>query len=336
MAKNFIAVDFGGSYTSIYLKDNGLVLKEPSLLGAIMTDNGYEVKAMGLDAKEIMGKTDGRTVVFSPISEGVIKSADYATILLKHFLDKIFSKKAMFSKITCLVPCPTGITEEEKAEYKKVFLGAGIKNVIFVPRLICSAYGSDINIFSNNANLVLDVGGVSTDVGVVNLGGIIDGATLAIGGKAIDAQIVRTISSKYGVEVGLATAQKLKEEIGSLYSNDTANMEVLGIDTQTKAPASVVVYATDVRESVLPLMLEITRVIETTLNILSPEVSSDVAKNGIIITGGFANISGLEKYLRRELNLPIKIAENASNACILGAGKLLSNQNELETVLAQI
>lgn len=335
MAENVIAVDFGGSYTSIYKKDSGLILKEPTLLCAIMTENGYEVKAMGQEAKDIQGRTDSRSIVFSPVSEGVIKSPDYATILLKYFLDKVLPKN-YFSKIKCLVPCPTGITEQEKNIYKDVFLGAGVKEVIFIPRLIASAYGGGVNIFSNNANLVLDIGGVSTDIGVINMGNIIDGATLAVGGKAIDAQIVRTVSSKYGVEIGLSSAQKLKEEIGSLYAYDTANMEVLGVDTTTKAPASVVVYATDIKESVLPLLLEITRIIETTLNILPPEISSDVATNGILVTGGFAEISGLEKYLRKEINLPVKVAENAPNACIVGAGKLLSNLNELKKVLSQV
>lgn len=333
MAETLIAVDFGGSNTSIYMKDSGLVLKEPTLICAIMTEHGYEVKAMGTEAKEYQGKTDDRTLVFSPISEGVVKSPDYATILLKHFLDKVLTKKSLFLKTKCLVPCPTGITEEEKEEYKKVFLGAGIHEVIFVPRILCSAYGSGINIFSNSANLIVDIGGVSTDIGVINLGSIIDGATLAVGGKAIDAQIVRTVSEKYGVEIGLVSAQKVKEEIGSLYSNDTANMEVVGIDVKTKSPASIVIYASDIKEAVLPLLLEINRIIDTTLNILLPEISSDVAKNGVLLTGGFADIFGIDKYLKKEINLPVKVSEKAKNACILGAGKLLSNMTELKKVL---
>ncbi len=336
MAETLIAVDFGGSYTSIYKKDSGLVLKEPTLICAIMTENGYEVKAMGNEAKDIQGKTDNRTIVFSPVSEGVIKSPDYATILLKHFLDKIIPKKSFFSKVKCLVPCPTGITEEEKKDYLNVFQSAGIKDVIFVPRLICSAYGAGFNVFSNSANLIVDIGGVSTDIGVVNLGTIIEGATLAVGGKAIDAQIVRTVSQKYGVEIGLLSAQKLKEEIGSLYSNDTANMEVNGVDVKTKAPAGTLVYATDIKEAVLPLLLEITRIIETTLNILPPEISSDVAKNGVIITGGFADIAGLSKYLTKEIGLHVAVAENASNASIIGAGKLLSNTAELKKILNEL
>ncbi len=336
MSEILLAIDMGGSYTSIFRKDSGLVLKEPTLIGAMMTDNGYEVKVIGKEAKDIQGKTDERTVVFSPISEGVVKSIDYATILLKHFLDKVITHKNIFTKIKCLVPYPTGLSEEEKNDYKTVFLNVGINDVIFVPRLLCSAYGGGVNIFANSANMVIDIGGVSTDVGVINLGTLIDGATLCVGGKAIDAQIVRTVSSKYGVEIGLSSAQKLKEEIGSLYSNDTANMEVMGVDTRTKSPASVVVYATDVKMSVMPLLSEIGRIVETTLNILPPEISADVAKNGILITGGFSGIVGLERYLRTTLNLPIIIAEDAPNACILGAGKLLANLNELKRVLNEL
>lgn len=335
MSEILLAVDFGGSYTSIYRKDCGLVLKEPTLIGAVMTNNGYEVKVMGSKAREIQGKTDDRTVVFSPISEGVIKSPDYATILLKYFLDKVVPKKSIFTKIKCLVPYPTGLSDEEKKDYKTVFLNVGVNEVVFVPRLLCSCYGAEVDIFANSAHMVIDIGGVSTDVGVINIGAMIEGATLCVGGKAIDAQIVRNVSSKYGVEIGLSSAQKLKEEIGSLYSNDTANMEVMGVDVNTKTPASVVVYATDVKTSAVPLLTEIGRIVETTLNILPPEISSDVAKNGIIVTGGFANIAGLERYLRKEFNLPVIIPEEASNACILGAGKLLSSP-ELKKVLTEI
>lgn len=336
MADILLAVDFGGANTSIYRKDCGLVLKEPTLLGAIMTENGYEVKVMGNDAREIQGKTDNRTVVFSPISEGVIKSPDYASILLKHFIDKVVPKKSAFSKIKCLVPYPVGLTQEERDEYKNVFLSVGVSEIYFVPRLLCSAYGGGINIFANSANLTIDIGGVSTDIGVINLGTLIDGATLAVGGKAIDAQIVRNVASKYGVEIGLVSAKKLKEEIGSLYSNDTANMEVMGVDTRTKAPTSVVVYATDVKMAALPLLSEITRIVETTLNILPPEISADIAKNGVLVTGGFSGIAGLERYMRNELKLPVKLAEESQNACILGAGKLLANINELKKILSEV
>ncbi len=336
MSDILLAVDFGGSYTSIYRKDCGLVLKEPTLIGAIMTENGYEVKVMGTNAREIQGKTDDRTVVFSPISEGVIKSPDYAIILLKYFIDKVVPKKSLFSKIKCLVPYPTGLTQQEKQDYKTVFLSVGVSEVIFVPRILCSCYGGGSNIFANSAQMVIDIGGVSTDVGVVNLGTVIEGSTLCVGGKAIDAQIVRNVSSKYGVEIGLSSAQKLKEEIGSLYSNDTANMEVLGVGLSSKVPTSVVVYATDIKMSVLPLLTEISRIVETTLNILPPEISADVAKNGILVTGGFAGIAGLERYLRNNLNLPVYVAEEAQNACILGAGKLLANLNELKKVLTEL
>lgn len=336
MADILLAVDFGGSYTSIFKKDAGLVLKEPTLIGAVMTENGYEVKAMGNEAKDIQGKTDNRTIVFSPISESVIKSPDYASILLKHFMDKVITKKSLFNKVKCLVTYPTGLSDEEKDVYRQVFLSVGVNDVILIPKILCSAYGSGVNIFANNAHLVVDVGGVSSDIGVINLGTIIEGATLAVGGKAVDTQIVRTVSQKYGVEIGLSSAQKIKEEVGSLYSNDTANMEVAGVDVNTKAPCSVVVYATDVQVSVMPLLNEIVRIIETTLNILPPEISGDVAKNGVLITGGLSNISGLARYLRREINLPVVISDDSVNSCILGAGKLLSNINELKTILAEL
>ena len=336
MAEVLLAVDFGGTYTSIYKKGDGFVLKEPTLICAVKTEDGYDIKAMGIKAKEIQGKTDNRTVVFSPILDGTIKSNEYATLLLKYFLDKVLPKKRVFCKIKCLVPCPVGITQEEKEQYKTVFLEAGVSEVIFVPRILCSAYGGGVNIFANNAHIVVDGGGMSTDIGVINMCSIIEGATLGLGAKAIDSELVKFVALKYNVEIGLSTAQKIKEEIGSLYNSDTANMEVSGIDTRTKAPATVVVYATDVKMAILPLITEVIRTIETTLNILPPEISADVAKNGIVMTGGLATISGLEKYLKKELNIGIIIADEAINACIIGAGKLLSNIKELKQVLVEV
>jgi len=336
MADILLAIDFGGSYTKIFKKDYGLVLKESTLLGAIMTENGYEVKVMGNKAREIQGKTDDRTVIFSPISEGVIKSTEYATILLKYFLSKVIEKKSPFRKIKCLVSVPVGLTKEEREDIKVVFNNVGINEIMFVPRLLCSAYGGGVNVFANSASLIVDMGGVSTDIGVINLGTLIEGATLAVGGKSVDAQIIRHVSSKYGVEIGLSSAQKIKEEIGSLYTNDTANMEIIGVNLQTKTPANVIVYATDIRQAVLPLLTEITRIIETTLNILPPEISADISKNGIILTGGLANISGIERYFRYELNLPVFVVDEPENANILGAGKFLSNLNELKKIISEL
>jgi len=336
MAETLLAVDFGGSFTKIFKKGCGLVLKESTLLGAVMTDNGYEVKVMGNEAREIQGKTDDRTVIFSPISEGVIKSPEYATILLKYFFNKVVEKKSPFKKIKCLVSVPIGLTQEEKDVYYSVFNNAGIKEVMFIPRLLCPAYGSGVNVFANSATMIVDMGGVSTDIGVVNLGTLIDGATLAVGGKSVDGQIIRHVSNKYGVEIGLSSAQKIKEEIGSLYSNDTANMDIVGVNLKTKAPSNVVVYATDVKQAVLPLLTEIIRIIETTLNILPPEISADISKNGIVLTGGLANISGIERYFRYELNLPVIVADEPENSNILGAGKFLSNINELKKIISEL
>ena len=336
MADIQIAVDFGGTYTSIFKKGDGLVLKEPTLIAALQTDGGLQIKALGTKAKEIQGKTDNRTIVFSPIVNGQIKSKEYASLLLKYFLEKILTKKGVFFKIKCLVPCPVGFSEEQKEEYRAVFLGAGVGEVVFIPKILCSAYGGDVNIFANNAYMVVDGGGVSTDIGVINMGAIIEGATLGLGARTIDNELVKLVALKYNVQIGLATAQKIKEEIGSLYNNDTANMEVSGMDTRTKAPASVVVYASDVKMAIVPLLTEVIRIMETTLNILPPEISADVAKNGIVLTGGLASISGIEKYLRKELNLAVSVADESSNACILGAGKLLSNIKELKQVLSEI
>lgn len=336
MAEITLAIDFGSSNVWIFQKDVGLVLKEPCLIAATQSDNGYIIKALGEDAKNMQGKTDSRTIIFSPISEGVIKSPDYALELMKHLLKKSVGTIRMFTKLKIVVCVPTGITEEEKQKYISLCSSLGAKEVIAIPKIICSAYGLGINISANNAHLVVDIGGGTIDVGVINLNSLIEGATLGLGGRGMDTAIVETIKDKYGLEIGALTAQKLKEDIGSLFANDNANMEATGVNITTKSPASVVVHATDVQSAIIPFFDEVVRVIETTINQLEPEISSDVARNGIYLAGGISKISGIEKYLRNILKISVFANENGENACIYGAGKLISNQELFDKILYEL
>lgn len=333
MAEVMLAIDFGGSYTKIFRKDFGLVLKEATLIGAVKNQDGYDVKYLGDQAKQIQGKTNEQTIVFSPVSEGQIKAPEYATVLLKHFLKKVVPNTNIFTKIKCLAVYPTGLDEKSRQVYKQVFESAGIKEVTLLPKCLCSAYGTNNNIFAFSSCMVIDFGGVSVDVGVINMGSVISGATLGVGGKSIDNQIVKLVNLKYGVEIGMSSAQKIKEEIASLFSNDTANLEITGMDFKTKTPTSVVVYASDIRECIIPLLDEAVKISQTILNSLSPEISADIIKNGVFIAGEMSNIVGLERYLRKQLNLPIKIVEESPKACILGAGKLLSQTNLIKKLL---
>lgn len=336
MAEISLAIDFGNSYTSIYKKHVGLVLKEPSLIACQNSEEDYVLKSLGQEAKAILGKTDERTVVFSPLSGGYIKSLDYAIVLLKHFIFKAIGKKKLFTKLKILATYPTGLPEEEITNYKKLFKACGASNVILIPKAIASAYGCNININSNNARLVLDIGGGTIDAAVINLNTVVEGATLSVGSKSLDNAIIEVIEDRYGTTIGIATAERIKEEIGSMFKNDTACVEVVGINLQTKGLQNIVVNAGDIYQSIALFVSEIVKLVPATINQLNPEINADIARNGIIVCGGFSKIAGLEKFLRNSLKLPVTICDSSENATIFGAGKLLMHTNVLDNIIAEL
>ena len=331
-----LAIDIGSSNISIYQKNVGLVLKEPCLIVAKQTSQGYVIRAVGKDAKNLQGKTDASTTIFSPIAEGVIKSEEYAEKLLKELIKKVVPNKSIFTKLKILVCVPTGIDTTEKEKYINLCYSVGAKEVIAIPKILTACYGLGINISANNAHFVVDMGGGSVDVGVINLNSIIEGATLGLGGRGMDTAIMEVLKDKYNIEIGAKTAQKLKEEIGSLFENDNASMEVSGINCTTKTPMTITCTAIDVQYAILPFINEIIKVLDVTINQLEPEISADVVRNGIYISGGLSKIAGIEKYLRNNLNVAVYSVDNGEDACIYGAGRLLGDTKLLEKVLYEL
>lgn len=329
--KPYIAIDIGNSNISIYQLGTGIVLKEPNLVAVSGSNSNYKVIAFGQEAKKLQGKTAENVVIFSPISEGEIKSTEYLGLLLKHFLSKIFLGKT--SKIKALVTIPCGIDEQKKNAYKKACYLAGVDEVKLVPAIVCAAIGAGKNIKNENATFIASFGGGVTEVAVLNLNNIVRGGTLGVGGRAIDVDIAKLIADKYKVLVGVASASKIKEEISSLFENDTLNIEVSGINTETKMPESVLVLSKDIRPKLVWYVDEVLKLVETTINLCPPEISSDLTQNGLILVGSGAKIVGLSEYISKAIKMPATLVDNASNATILGAGKLLSDEGQLKAIL---
>lgn len=328
---NFFAIDIGGSYTTIYKLGEGLVLKEPSLIYAELIEDGYRVKGIGNEAKIAFGKTDDKSIVFSPISAGLIKSEEYTAIMLKHFLSKVY-KKSIFSPARFLISYPVGLPACELEKYKKVAKECGLKVCYYVPKIICCALGCDIDTNNGEANLIVDIGGSSTDVAVISGNNIIHAGTLAIGGKNVDHGIKNLIKEKYNIDISLSTAEKIKQEIGSVYDNDIANIEISGFDVVSSLPISAVIYASDVRNTIVAMADEIARIILTTINMCSADVVQDISNKGIYICGSFVKVNGLNAYLKNKLNISINSNNKYAEACIIGAGKLMSNEDLLNSI----
>lgn len=333
MKKIKYAIEMGGGYTCIYVKGEGLALKEPTLIAAEPTDDGFKVIAMGNDAKKLVGKTKDNVEIFTPSASGDNSNYEYSVILLKHFLSKVgfrpFEDNSLF-----IVPC--GLTAHEKENILNVCEGANLGQVVLIPSVICSCIGEGRNIDTSKVNMVVDIGGTGTEIGVINMSSIIKGATLGIGGKSIDASIVNFLAYTQGLVIGLSTAETLKNDVGSLYSNDTLNMEITGMDAQSKTPRTVCLLSSDLRKAIEPFFSEIVRAIDTTINTLPPEIVADIINNKILIVGGCAKIQGLENYLKMHLNYPVEISEDVDNVTILGAGKLLSDQQLLDSIIKNL
>ena len=333
MKKIKYAIEMGGGYTSIYVNGQGLALKEPTLIAAEPTDEGYKVIAMGIDAKKLVGKTKDNVEIFTPMPYMEHSNYEYSVVLLKHFLGKV-GFKAYEDNALFIVPC--GLTAREKENILNVCEGANLGRVELVPAPLCACVGQGRNIDSSKVNMVVDIGGTGTEVAVINMSNILRGATLGIGGKGMDASIVNYLAYSQGLVIGLSTAELLKNEVGSLYKNDTLNMEITGVDTKTKSPKTTVVLSSDLRNAIEPFYSEIVRAIDTTINTLPPEIVSDIINNKILVVGGCAKIQGLDNYFKNNLKYPIEICEDPENVTILGAGKLIADTQLLESILKNL
>ncbi len=334
MKKIKYAIEMGGGYTCIYVKGEGLALKEPTLIAAEPTADGYRVFAMGNDAKKLVGKTKENVEIFTPMVYGEHSNFEYSVVLLKHFLSKV-GFRAYEDNAIFIIPC--GLTVREKENILNVCEAVNLGSVELVPSVLCSCVGEGRNIDSSKVNMVVDIGGTSTDIGVINMSSIIKGATIGIGGKSIDAAIVNFLAYTEGFVIGLPTAENLKNEVASLYANDTLNMEITGVDAQTKTPRSTVVLSTELQKAVEPFFSEIVRAIDTTINSLPPEIVADIINNKILVCGGCSKIQGLEDYFKRQLpKFPVEFCEDVDNVTILGAGKLLSDPQLLEGILKKL
>ncbi len=324
------AVEIGGANTKIYVKNSGLALCEPTLVVAEPTPEGYKVVGLGNEAKKLMGKTNDSVEVFSPVINGVVKNFEYCVELLEHLFKKVDFKRKK-DNVIVLVNCALSL--EEKKTYLSLFHTVGFKEVVLVPTVVCTCLGAGKNISSSKINMVVNIGGANTDIAVINMNSILKGSTLGIGGRAMDVAISHTIAYNHGIIVGLSSAETLKNEVGSLFLNDTLNMEVTGVDIETKIPKSYIITSNDLLPVLEPFFDEMLKAVDMTITSLPPEISTDIINSGVMFAGGVSLIAGLDNYLKRKFRYPFTIAEDGDNISILGAGKLLEDETLLKKII---
>lgn len=336
MASLEIALEIGTSYTSVYLSGQGIVLREPSVVAFLGDPRQKRVRAVGNQAMEMLGKTPEKTAVVTPVVDGVIVDPDVCAVMLKEYIRKILPDNYLFfPKIKALVGIPMGLSLEEHRMYEDVCAAAKIGDVTMIENIMLSGLGIDFPVSSPNGSLVVNVGGGVTEIAAVSLGGVIAGCGVTIGGNMMDKALIDYITGKFNLKIALNVVRKLKHNIGSLAAADNSQMDVEGIDIRTKIPSSVTVYATDIREALLPYYKRISDAVENIINECPPAIAADIYKRGVYVVGGASKIYGLDKLMSERLKLNVYCPQepDPSHAAILGAGKLISDPQLLNEIL---
>ncbi len=330
MSKTIIAIDLGTSNTSIYKKQIGVVLKEPTLLAVSETNGKTEIVEYGLSAKKMLGKTNEDIKFVSPVNCGIISNLALCEKLLAYFLDKIMFSNEKFD-IVFTVPC--GLTEDEILTFKNLGLKLGAGKVDLVPSVLVALLGANENINKASGYISLNLGGGTIDMAICSLNSILKGFSLGFGGNKIDEAIKLYVEQFLDMQISSVTSEKLKNEAGSLFVHDLTNCEFSGVDINTKSPKIEVIEASSLRDTLEFYFQKVYMAIKVMINSCNPDIVSDLSINGIIVTGSLANLTGLENYLSKNLNLPVKICEDCDNAVILGAGKLIADEKYLNKVI---
>lgn len=333
MGKINIALDIGTSYTSVFVENQGVVLHEPTLIAYTGRDNARKPGCVGDEAADIMGKAPENTTIVRPVQGGYITDAGAVTMMLGEYLNKIDVEKSLFTRLNAVLAVPTGLSVEERKQYGDVCYDAGIASVDMVDNIILSALSMNLPVDAPSGNLVVNIGGGSTEIALISLCGIITGCSVSIGGDMMDNAICDYVVGKYGLRISRSLARKVKEEIGSLYSNDNAGMEIKGINSKTMVPASCTVYATDVFEALMPYYSKISEAVQDVIKTCPKSFASDLTEKGVFVTGGAAKILGIERVMCRALDLNVHVSAHPDYSAIVGGGNLLGNRDLLKKIL---
>ena len=318
-----IGIDLGTANVLIYIKGQGIVLNEPSVVA--MDAETKKPLAVGSEAREMLGRTPGSVVAIRPMKDGVIADFEITEVMLNHFIRKI-NGKSFLSRPRILICCPSNITQVEKNAIKEAAERTGAKKVFIEEEPKVAAIGAGMDISKPSGNMVIDIGGGTTDIAVLSLGGIVTSSSIKIAGNVFDSDIMKYIKDKYKLLIGDRTAEEIKISIGTVFSgNKNDKMEVRGRDLVTGLPHSITICSDEVEEALRESVYIIVHTAKSVLEQTPPELAADIIDKGIVITGGGALIDGFDLLLAHELKVPVFIAESPLTCVAEGTGILLDN-----------
>jgi rod shape-determining protein MreB len=326
-----MAIDLGTANTLVYVRGRGIVLNEPSVV-AINQDTGG-ILAVGLEAKKMIGRTPGNIVAIRPLKDGVISDFDTTERMLRYFIQKVH-KRRHFAKPRLVVCVPSGITGVEQRAVKDAGYAAGARKVYIIEEPMAAAIGAGLPIHEPTGNMVVDIGGGTTEIAVISLGGIVTVQSIRVGGDELDQAIIAWIKREYSLLLGERTAEEIKMAIGSAFpAVGEPDAEIRGRDLVTGLPKTILVTAEEIRKAIDEPVSRIVEAVKTTLDSCPPELSGDIMDRGIVLTGGGALLHGLDERLRHETGIAVHIAENPLNAVVMGTGRCIEEFEALEKVL---
>lgn len=334
-----IAIDLGTATTLVYVKGEGIVITEPSVV-AVNKKTG-QVLAIGKEAKKMVGRTPSHITASRPLVKGVISDFEIAEQMLKYFIESVYNNRIIFPRPRVIVGIPCGLTEVEKKSVKDAAKNAGARKVYLIEQPIAAAIGSRLPIQEPGGNFLVDVGGGTADIAIISLGGIVLAQSLKIAGDRFDQDIIDYCQEEYRLLIGSRTAEKVKIKIGSAYLNksnkskDKREMPVRGRNLITGLPEEVMIGEDSVKIALQRSVKQIVSAIKDTIESTPPELVADIMARGIFLTGGGSMLKGLNELVAKETKMPVKIIEDPLTTVVRGAGMVLENLDEMEEVLTE-
>jgi rod shape-determining protein MreB len=328
---NDVAIDLGTANTLVFVKGSGIVLNEPSVVA--VDQSTKKVYAVGLEAKAMLGKTPEHIVAVRPMKDGVIADFQITEMMLREFIRKS-QKKKIFIRPRIVIAVPSGITEVEKRAVRDSAEHAGAREVFLIAEPIAAAIGVGLPVDKPSGNMIIDIGGGTTEIAVIALDGIVANSSIRVGGDELDEAIVNYVKRTYNLLIGEQTAEQIKIRVGAATKiNPPLEMEVKGRDLVAGIPKNLKLTSDEIRDAIHEPISQIVDALKNALEQTPPELAADIVDRGIVMTGGGAMLRGLDTLLKEETNLPINVVDDPLLCVVLGAGKVLDNLHVYERIL---
>jgi rod shape-determining protein MreB len=327
-----IGIDLGTANTLVFMKGKGIIMREPSVV-AVDTKSD-RVLFVGAEAKQVIGRTPGSIVALRPLKDGVIADFDITASMLQIFIKKAFNGSA-FARPRVIICIPSGVTEVERRAVKEAAFKAGAKHVSVIEEPMAAAIGAGLPVAEATGNMVVDIGGGTSEVAVISLGGIVAAKSVRVGGDEFDSSIIAYVKKNYNLLIGERTSEAIKINIGSAFPYEgEGSMEIKGRNLVDGLPKNISITSQEVREALSDPLESVLEAIKTTLERTPPELAADIIDHGITLTGGGALLKGLDELVHRETGMPVHIAENPLDCVAIGSGTVLENLDKLRDVLS--